>query len=819
MSDADEKFAPDFDEQEMDLTEEMPLLPIRNAVLFPGAVAPFDVGREKSVALVEDIENQSQPIIVIFAQRDPSTDDPGQDELYPVGVAARVLKALKHSSGNYSLILQGLVRVRMEHVTMSAPYLKCRVSRLDEPKADDVEAEALAMSLRDIAKQVIQLMPELPREAGSLIDSIQEPGQLADLVAGNLDTPVDEKASLLETLDVKERIRKVLRLLTRQLEILKMRERINSQIKEEMGKNQREYVLRQQLKAIKEELGEEDGDQGDLDVLDERIAKANLPTDAESVARKQLKRLRTMQVGSAEYTVVRTYIDWILDVPWHAQTTDKMDIAQVRQVLDEDHSGLEKVKKRIVEYLAVRKLKPDKKGPILCLIGPPGVGKTSLGRSIARALGRKFVRNSLGGVHDEAAIRGHRRTYVGALPGQVIQGMKKAATVNPVFMLDEIDKIGHDFRGDPAAALLEVLDPEQNDTFSDHYLEIPYDLSRVMFVATANVADTIPAPLRDRMEILEIPGYTRREKLDIARDHLIPKQIEEHGLSKELLTIHDAAVEAVIDHYTREAGVRNLERQVASVIRGVAVKVAEGNQGPYKIENGEAVREYLGPQRFTSEVAERTSEPGVATGLAWTSVGGEILFIEATRMHGTGKLQLTGQLGDVMKESAQAALSYVRTRAKTLNIPEDFLEKSDLHIHIPAGAMPKDGPSAGVTMMTAIVSLLTDIPVRNDVAMTGEITLRGRVLPVGGVKEKVLAAHRAGITHVILPERCMADIEEVPQEVRDELEFHPVQKMEEVLRIALTAPEKLKLGGNDKDPSKGEKKKSGKSGGAPAQPA
>jgi ATP-dependent Lon protease len=806
MSDAEEKFAPDFDEQDMDLTEEIPLLPIRNAVLFPGAVAPFDVGREKSVALVEDIENQSQPIIVIFAQRDPSTDDPGQQELYPVGVAARVLKALKHSSGNYSLILQGLVRVRMEHVTSEHPYLKSRVSRLDEPKSEDVETEALAMSLRDIAKQVIQLMPELPREAGSLIDSIQEPGQLADLVAANLDTPVDEKAGLLETLDVKERIRKVLRLLTRQLEILKMRERINSQIKEEMGKNQREYVLRQQLKAIKEELGEEDGDQGDLDVLDERIAKANLPQEAESVARKQLKRLRTMQVGSAEYTVVRTYIDWILDVPWHHQTTDKMDIAQVRQVLDEDHSGLEKVKKRIVEYLAVRKLKPDKKGPILCLIGPPGVGKTSLGRSIARALGRKFVRNSLGGVHDEAAIRGHRRTYVGALPGQVIQGMKKAGTVNPVFMLDEIDKIGHDFRGDPAAALLEVLDPEQNDTFSDHYLEIPYDLSRVMFVATANVADTIPAPLRDRMEILEIPGYTRREKLDIARDHLIPKQLEEHGLSKSVLAFGDKAVEAVIDHYTREAGVRNLERQMASVIRGVAVKVAEGSHGPYRIDEEDHLREYLGAPRFTSEVAERTSEPGVATGLAWTAVGGEILFIEATRMHGNGKLQLTGQLGDVMKESAQAALSYVRTRAKAFNVPEDFLEKSDLHIHIPAGAMPKDGPSAGVTMMSAIVSLLTEIPIRNDVAMTGEITLRGRVLPVGGIKEKVLAAHRAGIKHVILPERNAADLEEVPQEIREELEFHPVQKMEEVLRFALTQPEKLDLGAA---PEK--KKKSGKS--------
>ena len=585
----------------------------------------------------------------------------------------------------------------------------------------------------------------------------------------------------------------MLRLLTRQLEILKMRERINSQIKEEMGKNQREYVLRQQLKAIKEELGEEDGDSGDLDVLEERITKADLPKEADKVSRKQLKRLRTMQVGSAEYTVVRTYIDWILDIPWSKQTTDNMDIGAVRKVLDEDHSGLEKVKKRIVEYLAVRKLKKDKKGPILCLIGPPGVGKTSLGRSVARALGRKFHRISLGGVHDEAAIRGHRRTYVGALPGQVIQGVKKAGTINPIFMLDEIDKIGHDFRGDPAAALLEVLDPEQNDTFSDHYLEIPYDLSKVMFIATANVGDTIPAPLRDRMEIIEIPGYTRKEKLDIARVHLVPKQIDEHGLKKDQLTLSDEALESIIDSYTREAGVRNLERKVAAAIRGVAVKVAEGNPGPFAIAEPDDLREYLGPPRFTSEVAERTSESGVATGLAWTAVGGEILFIEATKMHGTGKLQLTGQLGDVMKESAQAAMSYVRTRAQDFHIAEDFLEKSDLHIHIPAGAMPKDGPSAGVTMMTALVSLLTGNRVRHDVAMTGEITLRGRVLPVGGIKEKVLAAHRAGIKRVILPERNAADLEEVPEEIRETLEFVPVKKMDEVLANALTDPDELDL--------------------------
>jgi ATP-dependent Lon protease len=801
------------DEDAVQFGDELPVLPIRNAVLFPGAVAPFDVGREKSVALVEDVDNLPSPVIAIFAQRDPSTDDPGAEDLHNVGCAARVLKALKHSSGNYSLILQGLVRIRLDSVTQAGPYLKAKIKRLDETTLEDDEAEALSMSLRDIAKQVIQLMPELPREAGSLIDSIQAPGALADLVAANLDAPVEEKAQLLETIDVKERIRKVLRLLTRQLEILKMRERINSQIKEEMGKNQREYVLRQQLKAIKEELGEDDGDQSDLDGLEDRIAKANLPTEAEQVAKKQTKRLRNMQVGSAEYTVVRTYLDWILDLPWHVQTPDNMEIAAVRKVLDDDHYGLEKVKKRILEYLAVRKLKKDKKGPILCLIGPPGVGKTSLGRSIARALGRKFHRISLGGVHDEAAIRGHRRTYVGALPGQIIQGMKKAGTINPIFMMDEVDKIGHDFRGDPAAALLEVLDPEQNNTFADHYLEIPYDLSNVMFVATANIADPIPAPLRDRMEILEIPGYTRREKLAIARQHLIPKQIEEHGIANAIpaapagdkaagdkpapstdkpaapttpmLEIADSAVEIIIDSYTREAGVRTLERQIASVIRGVAVKIAEGDLTPRKIETEEQVREFLGAGRFTSDVAERTEEPGVATGLAWTSVGGEILFIEATRMYGTGKLQLTGQLGDVMKESAQAALSYVRTGSERYGIAKDFLEKSDIHIHIPAGSMPKDGPSAGVTMFTALISMLTGVRVRHDVAMTGEITLRGRVLPIGGLKEKVLAAHRAGIKRVIVPERNKPDLDEVPAEVKNDLEFVFVSKMDQVLDAAL----------------------------------
>ena len=780
---------------DIEFGEELPILPIRNAVLFPGAVAPFDVGREKSVALVEDVDNLDAPVIAIFAQRDPSTDDPDQSDLYPVGCAARVLKALKHSSGNYSLILQGLTRIRLERVQQTSPYLLAKVAKIQEPETEDVEAEALALSLRDIAKQLIQLMPELPREAGTLIDSIQAPGALADLVAANLDAPVDEKAHLIETLDVKERIRKVLRLLTRQLEILKMRERINSQIKEEMGKNQREYVLRQQLKAIKEELGDDDGDQGDLDGLEERIAKADLPSEAEETARKQLKRLRSMQVGSAEYTVVRTYVDWILDLPWTKQTQDNLEIAEVRKVLDSDHYGLEKVKKRILEYLAVRKLKSDKKGPILCFLGPPGVGKTSLGRSIASALGRKFHRISLGGVHDEAAIRGHRRTYVGALPGQIIQGMKKVGTVNPIFMLDEVDKLGHDFRGDPASALLEVLDPEQNHTFADHYLEIPYDLSNVMFIATANIADPIPPPLRDRMEILEIPGYTRREKLAIAKQHLLPKQLEDHGITEEQLDIRDTAIEEIIDHYTREAGVRELERQIAAVVRGMAVKVAEGETNQRVVDNEDDVAEFLGPAKYTSEVAERTSESGVATGLAWTRVGGEILFIEATRMYGSGKLQLTGQLGDVMKESAHAALSFVRTYANKFGIPKDFLEKSDLHIHIPAGAMPKDGPSAGVTMFTALVSLLTGINVRHDVAMTGEITLRGRVLPVGGIKEKVLAAHRAGIKRILLPERNRVDLEEVPKEILEELEFIFIGHMEQVLEYALEhLPEAIEEG-------------------------
>ncbi|MBI5502259.1 MAG: endopeptidase La [Deltaproteobacteria bacterium] len=785
--------------------ERLPILPIRNALLFPTAVAPFEVGRPKSLKLVQDLEKSPDPYVAIFAQRDPKTDDPTASELYPFGTAARVLKVIKHSSGSLSVILQGGVRIRLDEVVSREPYLMARVSRLHDVVVFDVETEALTMSLKESAKEVVELTPEMPREALALIDSIEHPGQLADLVATNLDMPIDQKSDLIQTVDVKERIRKVLRVLMRQAEILRMREKIRSQVSEEMSKTQREYMLRQQLKAIKEELGEDADESGDLDGMDEKISKMDLPDEARETANKQLKRLKSMQMGSAEYTVARTYLDWILDLPWRKETADQMDIPGVRKVLDEDHHGLEKVKKRIVEYLAVRKLKPEKKGPILCLVGPPGVGKTSLGRSIARALGRKFVRISLGGVHDEAAIRGHRRTYVGALPGQIVQQLKKAGTRNPVFMMDEVDKIGHDFRGDPAAALLEVLDPEQNDSFSDHYLEIPFDLSKVMFITTANLPDPIPPPLRDRMETLDLPGYTRREKLEIAKRHLLPRQLGEHGLDEKKLVVPPETIECIIDTYTREAGVRNLERSIAGCCRGIAVKIAEGTlkpeQLPATVGPGDLL-EYLGPAKFISEVAERTEIAGVATGLVWTSTGGDIIFIEATRMPGKGKLSLTGQLGDVMKESAQAALSYVRANADRYGLEAAIFENSDLHIHVPAGAIPKDGPSAGLPLFVALTSMLTGVRIQHDVAMTGEITLRGRLLPIGGVKEKILAAHRAGIKRVLLPERNGPDLIEVPKEVRDELDLIQLKSMEDALPLVLEPNDRFPASGKPVAPQK-----------------
>jgi ATP-dependent Lon protease len=776
-------------EQPVEIPDTLPILPLRNSVLFPGAIIPIDVGRRKSVRLVEDAIAKERPVIGILTQKDARTEDPGAGDLYMVGCAARILKVIKLAKDNFSVILQGVSRFEVSTFDGAEPFLAAKVRSVPDPTSSDVELDALVMNLKDIAKRVVKLMPELPKEAGALVDSVTEAGHLADLITSHLELEVGEKQDVLETFDLKTRTRKVLQFLSRQLEVLKVRERINTQVQEEMGRNQREYVLRQQLKAIKEELGELDDGGGDLDEFAEKITKAKMPEEAEKVSRKQLDRLKGMQPSSAEYTVTRTYLEWLVELPWSISTDDHIELPEVRRCLDEDHYDLDKVKKRIVEYMAVRKLKNDKKGPILCLAGPPGVGKTSLGRSVARAIGRKFGRISLGGVRDEAEIRGHRRTYVGSLPGRIIQGIKKAGTNNPVFVLDEIDKLGHDFRGDPASALLEVLDPEQNSSFSDHYLEVTFDLSRVLFIATANQLDPIPWALRDRLEIIELPGYTRQEKKMIARKFLVPKQLDDHGLTNDRCEITDDALFEIVDSYTREAGVRNLEREIGSVCRAVAVKVAEGQAKDHEVIDPAMVEEVLGPKKFVSEVAERVGEPGVATGLAWTAVGGDILFIEATQMPGKGKLTLTGQLGDVMKESVTAALSFVRGRAAQLGLdPGNFLESKDLHVHVPAGAVPKDGPSAGVTMYTALVSLLTGVPVRPDVAMTGEITLRGNVLQIGGLKEKLLAAHRAGIRRVIIPDRNVKDLIDVPEEVKREMEILSVKRMDEVLALALKDP-------------------------------
>ena len=773
----------------MEIPDTLPILPLRNSVLFPGAIIPIDVGRRKSVRLVEDAIAKERPVIGILTQKDARTEDPGSGDLYMVGCAARILKVIKLAKDNFSVILQGVSRFEVSAFDGQEPFLAAKVRSVPDATASDVELDALVMNLKDIAKRVVKLMPELPKEAGALVDSVTEAGHLADLITSHLELEVGEKQDVLETFDLKARTRKVLQFLSRQLEVLKVRERINTQVQEEMGRNQREYVLRQQLKAIKEELGELDDGGGDLDEFAEKITKAKLTEEAEKVARKQLDRLKGMQPSSAEYTVTRTYLEWLVELPWSVSTDDHIELSEVRRCLDDDHYDLDKVKKRIIEYMAVRKLKNDKKGPILCLAGPPGVGKTSLGRSVARAIGRKFGRISLGGVRDEAEIRGHRRTYVGSLPGRIIQGIKKAGTNNPVFVLDEIDKLGHDFRGDPASALLEVLDPEQNSTFSDHYLEVTFDLSKVLFIATANQLDPIPWALRDRLEIIELAGYTRQDKKNIARKFLVPKQLEDHGLTTERCEINDEALFEVIDSYTREAGVRNLEREIGSVFRATAVKVAEGHAQDHEVITPEVVEAVLGPKKYVSEVAERVGEPGVATGLAWTAVGGDILFIEATQMPGKGKLTLTGQLGDVMKESVTAALSFVRGRAAALGLdPGNFLENKDLHVHVPAGAVPKDGPSAGVTMYTALVSLLTGVAVRPDVAMTGEITLRGNVLAIGGLKEKLLAAHRAGIKRVIIPERNVKDLIDVPAEVKNEMEIFSVKRMDEVLALALVDP-------------------------------
>jgi len=770
-----------------DIPQVLPILPLRNSVFFPGGVLPLAVGRQKTIALIKDAVRDEQ-VIGVVTQRRAEEEDPGAADLYTVGTVARIVKLLKMGEDNYSLVVQGLARVRVLDLVQESPYLKARVEPVeDKTSVDEVEVEALAINLKKLAREVIELMPELPTAATELVDSITHPGHLADLIAANVDVPIEEKQQVLETVDLKARMKLVLELLNRKREILKLSNKIDSAVKGEMSKTQREYYLRQQLKAIKEELGELGEEEEELDELGERLKKAGLPPDVEKVANKELNRLKSIPTASSEHAVARTYLDWIADLPWSKQTEDNLDIENARQILDADHYGLDKIKKRILEYLAVRKLKNDMRGPILCFVGPPGVGKTSLGQSIARATGRKFVRLSLGGVRDEAEIRGHRRTYVGALPGRIIQSMKKAGANNPTMMLDEIDKLGADFRGDPSAALLEVLDPEQNFSFSDHYLDVPFDLSKVMFIATANLLDPVPGPLRDRMEILELPGYTFEEKVRIAQQHLVPKQLKEHGLSPDAIEFSEKSLIKIIMAYTREAGVRNLERRIADVSRAIAVEVASGKipPGARRAIDEKDLADMLGPEKFYNETAERTEVAGVATGLAWTAAGGDLLFIEATRMPGKGSLTLTGQLGDVMKESAQAALSYLRSKADHLGIPANFLEKTDIHIHFPAGAIPKDGPSAGVTILTALVSLLSGIRVRSDVAMTGEATLRGLVLPVGGIKEKVLAAHRAGIKRVIMPARNEKDLVDVPEQARKELEFVFATHMDDVLGAAL----------------------------------
>ena len=774
------------------IPDELPIVPLRGTVLFPDLILPIMVGRKKSVKLIDDAMD-SDRIIGVITQKRSEIEDPKETDLYSVGVAALILRMIRELDGSQRVIVQGVSRIKVKEYIQREPYFKARSEVLDEGLAQGVEIEALMMNLKNLFLRAVELAPYLTSELGTMVSNIKSPSILADLIASNLNISTTEKQGILETFDIRERLTKVHLFLNKEVQVLELGNKIQSQVKEDMDRTQREYYLREQLKAIKKELGELDEHSTEIKELKEKIKKAKMPPEALTAAEKELDRLAKIPPASAEYTVARTYLDWLSELPWSETTEDNLDIDNAQKTLDEDHYDLEKVKKRILEYLAVRKLKADMKGPILCFVGPPGVGKTSLGKSIARTMGRKFIRISLGGVRDEAEIRGHRRTYVGALPGRIIQGVKKAGSNNPVFMLDEVDKIGMDFRGDPSSALLEVLDPEQNFSFSDHYIDVPFDLQKVMFITTANVLDTIPPALRDRMETLELPGYSEDQKMMIAKQFLIRKQISEHGLSSEYIEFEDAALQTIISSYTREAGVRNLEREIATICRGVAKDVARGIKEKVVI-GPDNLHRFLGPVKFFLEVAERTSEPGVATGLAWTPTGGDIIFVEATKMRGEKGLTLTGQLGDVMKESAQAALAYVRSKAKELGIEEDFFGKNDIHIHVPAGAIPKDGPSAGITMFIALTSLLTNKPVRNDVAMTGEITLRGLVLPVGGIKEKVLAGMRAGIRTIILPKKNEKDLEEIPEHIRKQMNFKFIQRMDEAIELALKHTEPRSAG-------------------------
>ncbi|MGD9078962.1 MAG: endopeptidase La [Desulfobacterales bacterium] len=766
------------------IPELLPILPLFDAALFPKMVLPLVVMQGESVRLVDEAMAKNRIIGLVVSKKPEEGLKPDNKDLAQVGTSALILKMAKTQDDRTQLLVQGLHRFKIKSWEQNQPYLRARVELLQDKEIQDNETEALMSNLIGQFIRIVELSPGLPPEIGQMAKSIPEAGTLADMVASTINSVPEEKQKVLEIQDVKVRLKEVTRLVNHQLSVLELGNKIQSQVKGDMDKSQKEYYLRQQLKAIKEELGESDETQVEIEEYRAKIAEKNLPDEARKEAERELDRLSRMHPSSAEYTVASTYLDWITALPWHEETEDRVDIKKAQKILDDDHYGLEKPKRRIIEYLAVRKLKPESKGPILCFAGPPGTGKTSLGQSIARALGRKFHRISLGGVRDEAEIRGHRRTYVGALPGRIIQGLRRAESKNPIFMLDEIDKVGSDFRGDPSSALLEVLDPEQNFSFTDHYLDVPFDLSKVMFITTANILDTIPPALRDRMEVLMLHGYTLDEKLKIANRYLIPRQRDEHGLKAKQIKFNQGAVKQIVTGYTREAGLRNLEREIANICRGVASKIATGKAKSVTIKLDD-IHGYLGPIRFTSETKARVTTPGVATGLAWTPTGGELLFIEATAMKGKKGLTLTGQLGDVMKESATAALSFIRANAKRLKVDEDFFDRHDLHIHVPAGAIPKDGPSAGVTMLTALISLLTNKTIHKDLAMTGEITLRGQVLPVGGIKEKVLAAHRAGIKEIILPAWNEKDLEDVPPKVKKEVRFHFVDKMINVLEIAL----------------------------------
>lgn len=764
-----------------------PVLPVRNMVIFPGAPTPLAIGREKSKQLLDDLLPE-QKILVVVCQKRAEVDDPAPKDLFTTGTAVSVLRMLRLEDGTQSVILRGLRRVHIEEWTAQEPYLRARVTPLTDHIADSTETEALMVNVQTMARKVIMLSPGVPDEAVLILDNIENPGELADFLAANMEMPLADKQQLLAELDVNIRLRILSGALQHQVDVLELSGKIQEQVKANIGESQREYFLQEQLKAIQEELGQLDDRTVEVEHMRERIEAAHMADDINEECLRELSRMERIPAASPEYNVIRTYLDWMTELPWSVSTADDLDVNRAERTLNKDHYDLEQVKRRVLEYLAVRKLAPDSRGPILCFVGPPGVGKTSLGQSIARALGRKFIRMSLGGMRDEAELRGHRRTYIGAMPGRIIQEIRKAGTNNPVFMLDELDKVGADFRGDPTSALLEILDPAQNFSFQDHYLNVAFDLSKVMFIGTANYIQPVPPALRDRMEVIELPGYTRREKLFIATKYLIGRQLKDNGLKATQAKWQDPAVDLIIRSYTREAGVRELERQIGSVCRGIAAKVAAGKTRGRTVTPA-LVKELLGPRKYESELALRTSEPGVATGLAYTPTGGEILFIEATSYPGTGQLILTGQIGDVMRESAQAALSLIKSRGDSLGIDVEAMAKLDIHVHVPAGGVPKDGPSAGVSIFTALTSLLTGRPVRADVAMTGEITLRGLILPIGGMKEKALAARRAGVSTIVLPKRNEKDLPGVPDDVKKELTFEFVANVSQLLEIVLTPPE------------------------------